>query len=117
MTHMPHRDASIDYLELNVADLERSKRFFGAAFGWTFADYGPTYAEFSDGRMKGGFTTQGEPRPGGALVVLYAETLEGTRAQVQGAGGVIVKEIFAFPGGRRFHFTDPDGYEWGVWSE
>ena len=49
--------------------------------------------------------------------MLYAEDLEATQRDIIRAGGSIVREIFAFPGGRRFHFTDPSGNELGVWSD
>jgi predicted enzyme related to lactoylglutathione lyase len=108
----------INYLELNVRDIAKAKAFYGRAFGWTFTDYGPQYAEFSDGAMKGGFTTQASPSPvGGPLVVLYADKLEAARDSVLAAGGAIKLEIFSFPGGRRFHFNDADGYELAVWSK
>ena len=68
-------DRRIVYIELGVADVERSKAFYGKAFAWTFTDYGPTYCEFSDGRLHGGFTTATPPRPGGPLVILYAVDL------------------------------------------
>jgi predicted enzyme related to lactoylglutathione lyase len=109
-------DRQIDNIEFNVADIERSKAFYAAVFGWTFTDYGPTYCEFSDGRLTGGFTT-GEPvRPGGPLVILYGEDLAATQARVEKAGGTLSKAVFAFPGGRRFQFRDLDGYELAVWS-
>jgi predicted enzyme related to lactoylglutathione lyase len=107
----------IDYIEMNVADIERSKRFYGQAFGWTFKDYGPAYCEFADGRLTGGFTTNGAPAPGGPLVILYANDLSAAQARVEAAGGRIAKPIFSFPGGQRFHFVDPDGYELAVWSK
>jgi predicted enzyme related to lactoylglutathione lyase len=107
----------IDYFEFNVADISRAKKFYGAAFGWSFTDYGPDYCEFFDGRLRGGLTTQGPRNPGGPLIVLHAANLEAVLANVEKAGGAIVRPIFAFPGGRRFHFTDVDGYELGVWSE
>lgn len=116
-TPASHRDRRIDYVEMAVGDLARSKAFYGAAFGWTFTEYGPTYTEFTDGRLKGGFTTAGTPAPGGPLVILYADDLEDALDRVQAAGGRIVRPIFGFPGGRRFHFGDPDGYELAVWSE
>lgn len=106
----------IDNIEFNVADIARSKRFYGDAFGWSFTDYGPTYTEFTDGRIKGGFTT-GEPvRPGGALVILYADDLADAQRRVTAAGGRISRKAFDFPGGRRFHFADLDGYELAVWT-
>jgi len=107
----------IDYIEFTVSDIPRAKSFYGTVFGWTFRDFGSAYCEFNDGRLRGGFTTEGVPKPGGPLVVLYADDLEGTLARVEGAGAVIVRPIFSFPGGRRFHFTDPDGYELAVWSD
>jgi uncharacterized protein len=110
-------DGRIDYIEMNVSDIERSKLFYGRAFGWTFTDYGPTYCEFADGRLTGGFTTHGAPAPGGVLVVLYADDLKGMEQRVAAAGGRISKPIFDFPGGQRFHFLDPDGYELAVWSK
>ncbi|KAB0519415.1 VOC family protein [Pseudomonas extremorientalis] len=110
------KDRQIDNIEFNVSDIARSKAFYGGAFGWTFVDYGPTYTEFSDGRLTGGFTS-GEPvRPGGPLVILYADDLEATQQRLKSLGAVITRETFSFPGGRRFHFTDPDGYELAVWN-
>lgn len=112
-----HHDRCIDYLEFAVADIVRSKAFYGEAFGWTFTDYGPNYCEFTDGRMKGGFDASGPAAPGGPLVVLYGADLTELMDRIEAAGGRIVKPIFEFPGGRRFHFADPDGYELAVWSE
>lgn len=110
------RDRQIDNIEFNVLDIARSKAFYGSVFGWSFVDFGPTYTEFSDGRLTGGFTT-GEPvRPGGPLVILYADDLEETQQRLLAAGAILSREIFAFPGGRRFHFIDPDGYELAVWT-
>lgn len=110
------RDRQIDNIEFNVTDIARSKAFYGEVFGWTFTDYGPNYCEFNDGRLSGGFTTDGAPRPGGALIILYADDLAKTQRRVEAAGAVIVTPVFSFPGGRRFHFRDPDGYELAVWS-
>lgn len=110
------KDLQIDNIEFNVNDIARSKAFYGNALGWTFIDYGPTYTEFSDGRMTGGFTT-GEPvRLGGPLVILYANDLAQTQRKLKAAGATISRETFSFPGGKRFHFIDPDGYELAVWS-
>lgn len=110
-------DRRIDYVEFAVSDIARAKAFYGAAFGWTFADYGPDYCEFADGRLKGGFTTLSPPRPGGPLVILYGDDLPALVAHVEAAGGRIAKPIYDFPGGRRFHFLDPDGHELAVWSK
>ena len=110
------KDCRIDYIEMSVADIDRSKAFYGKTFGWSFKDYGPAYCEFGDGRLTGGFTTNGTPIPGGPLVIIYADDLGDMQRRVEVAGGRISKPIFEFPGGRRFHFLDPDGYELAVWS-
>lgn len=108
-------DGKLDYLELPGGDLPATKAFYGAAFGWKFVDYGPEYAAFDAG-LDGGFDAQAEavrtPLP-----VLFARDLEAMQAKVEAAGGTIVKPIFAFPGGRRFHFRDPAGNELAAWSE
>jgi len=109
-------DRRIDYVELDVADVGRAKKFYGEAFGWSFKDYGPGYCEFADGRLTGGFAA-GQPRgAGGPLVILYANDLADAQRRVEAAGGRIVKPVYDFPGGRRFHFADPDGYHLAVWT-
>ena len=109
-------DRRIDYVELNVADVARAKRFYGAAFGWSFKDYGPDYCEFADGRLTGGFARGEASGPGGPLVILYADNLEDAQRRIEAGGGRIVRPAYDFPGGRRFHFADPDGYQLAVWS-
>ena len=109
-------DCRIDYVEFNVADVARAKKFYGDVFGWTFNDYGLDYCEFRDGRLTGGFA-KGEPAGGGGpLVVLYANDLAAVQRRIEAAGGRIVTPAYDFPGGRRFHFADPDGYQLAVWT-
>jgi predicted enzyme related to lactoylglutathione lyase/pimeloyl-ACP methyl ester carboxylesterase len=113
-----HTHHEIDYIEFLVRDTEASKRFYAAAFGWTFTDYGPDYvAIHGRDREQGGLRRADSVPKGGPLVVLYSADLEATHAAVTAAGGKIVQEIFSFPGGRRFHFEDPSGNELAVWSE
>jgi predicted enzyme related to lactoylglutathione lyase len=116
MSNAEH-DRRIDYLEFSVKSVPDAKRFYGNAFGWRFEDYGPDYASFSDGRLNGGFQTATEVRAGGPLAVIYASDLENMERRITQAGGTIVRPIFSFPGGRRFHFTDPSGNELSVWSD
>ncbi len=112
---------SMDYIEFPATDVEATKRFYNQVFGWDFKDWGPDYVSFHDGRIGGGFTTEAQVAKGGkttgVLIVLYAKNLEETYAKVKQAGGKIVRETFEFPGGRRFHFADPNGNELAVWSE
>jgi predicted enzyme related to lactoylglutathione lyase len=110
-------DRRIDYIEFPVADVAIAKRFYATVFGWTFTDYGPDYTSFSDGRLNGGFRGGEAAVPGGALVVIYAADLASAESAVIAAGGRITQPIFAFPGGRRFHFRDPCGHELAVWSD
>jgi len=110
----------INYVEYPARDLSATRRFFQDAFGWEFADYGPDYIAFSNQGLDGGFfraDMASRTSQGGALVIFYSEKLEDTLARVQAAGGEVVKPIFSFPGGRRFHFTEPSGNEFAVWSE
>lgn len=107
----------MDYVEFSVKFIARSKTFYASVFGWNFTDYGPSYASFTAASIGGGFTTEGSPRPGGHLMVFYVKDLDAALERVKAAGGQIVKPPFTFPGGRRFHFTDPDGYEVAVWSQ
>jgi predicted enzyme related to lactoylglutathione lyase len=110
-------DRQIDYIEFSAKSVPDAKRFYGEVFGWTFEDYGPDYASFADGRLSGGFQTATTGHTGGPLVVIYAADLPAMERKVTQAGGTIVKPIFSFPGGRRFHFTDPSGHELAVWSD
>jgi uncharacterized protein len=110
-------DRRIDYVEFPALDATRSKEFYAAVFGWTFEDYGPDYTSFHDGRLAGGFAADPVGRPAKPLVVIYAADLEAAQQAVERGGGTITRAIFAFPGGRRFHFTDPGGNELAVWSE
>jgi predicted enzyme related to lactoylglutathione lyase len=110
----------IDYIEFQAANLEATKAFFERLLGWKFEDYGPDYTSFADGRIAGGFQRSdkcGTVASGGVLVVLYHPRLEEVRQRAIDLGGKIVRDIFSFPGGRRFHFTEPSGNELAIWSE
>ncbi|MGD0497665.1 MAG: VOC family protein [Bryobacteraceae bacterium] len=111
------QDCCIDYIEFPCADINRVKAFYNGVFGWTFQDDSPAYTSFHDGRIGGGFTKDSRVSPDGPLVVLFAVDLEGIQAKVIQAGGKIVREIFSFPGGRRFHFADPEGNILAVWAK
>ena len=110
----------INYVEFPARDIEATKAFFNSAFGWSFIDYGPEYSAFSDEGINGGFYKSDlsvSTENGSALVVFYSNELENTKLKIVNAGGLIIKPIFSFPGGRRFHFGDPSGNEYAVWSD
>lgn len=110
----------ISYVEFPSKDLAVTKAFFSAVFGWSFSDYGDEYTSFFNEGINGGFfksdlteTTE----TGSALIVFYSRELEQTQSKIENAGGVVIKPTFSFPGGRRFHFADPNGNEYAVWSD
>jgi predicted enzyme related to lactoylglutathione lyase len=110
----------INYIEFPAKNIEATKIFFTEVFGWSFVDYGPEYAAFSNEGIDGGFfksTLTLSTEKGSALVVFFSEELEQTQQKIENAGGAIIKPIFSFPGGRRFHFSDPNGNEYAVWSD
>lgn len=114
-THVHH---GFDYIEIPTTDMDRAEAFYGQAFGWRFTPYGPGYMGINtpDGREAGGLSLTGEVARGSLLVVLFSRDLQKTYDAVVAAGGTIVREIFEFPGGFRFHFLDPSGNELGVWA-
>jgi predicted enzyme related to lactoylglutathione lyase len=111
------QDRRIDYIEFGATDVARTKQFYERVFGWRFQDYGPDYTSFQDGRLSGGFTKDAPVRPANPLVVIYAARLEETEGKITQAGGKIVRQTYSFPGGRRFHFSDPSGNELAVWTD
>ncbi|QYJ84908.1 VOC family protein [Shewanella mesophila] len=114
-----NKHLNINYLEIPVLDIVKTKLFFTQVFGWDFVDYGDSYSCFVDAGIAGGFYLSEQHFDlvkGAPLIVIYSEQLEQTMAEIEQAGGQIVKAIFSFPGGRRFHFKDPNGNEFAVWS-
>ena len=110
---------SINYIEFTVTDMAATKNFYSTAFDWEFTDHAPTYVGIKKpgGGEVGGFTLGESVKSGGPLVVLYSTNLKDSLKRVHNSGGVITKEIFDFPGGRRFEFKDPSGNELAIWSK
>ena len=121
MTESLHRHHAIDYIEIPVVDIAAAKEFYASAFGWAFTDYGSDYAGIQDsarsGAEVGGLAKTDVVQPGGPLVLLFSDNLDASVEAVVAAGGLIVSGPYEFPGGRRFHFSDPSGNELGVWAE
>ena len=110
----------IDYVEFPASNLEQTKRFFTEVFGWEFEDFGPDYSAFTNQGLDGGFfrsEQRATTENGSALIVFFSSDLEKTQEKIERVGGVIINPIFSFPGGRRFHFSDPSGNEYAVWAE
>ncbi len=113
-------DKKIDYIELPANNFDKQQLFFESVFDWSFTDYGPAYRAFSDGQIDGGFyasDARSRAESGASLVIFYALDLEAVQLQIEDAGGEILQTIFSFPGGRRFHFADPHGNEFAVWTD
>lgn len=108
---------SINYLEFQYLDIEKTKNFYSSLFNWDFTDYWDSYTAFKNSGIEGGFFLSNEPMKNGVLVVLYSKQLENIQQKIVEFGGQITKKIFSFPGGRRFHFKDVNGNELAIWSE
>jgi uncharacterized protein len=115
--HVPN---TFDYIEFPVTDasgLARSRAFFGDVFGWTYQNWGEGYSDTQDSGVSSGLNGTPEHCPTYPLVVIYADDLETVREKVLAAKGTVTRDIFSFPGGRRFHFTEPGGNELAAWSD
>jgi len=107
----------IDYIEFKARDLDKTKTFYHNIFGWNFTSYGSEYISFENAGVKGGFHKSKDNIQNGVLVVLYHNNLERVKEKIIEKKGKITQDIFSFPGGKRFHFSDPSGNELAVWSE
>lgn len=114
---------TIDYVEISVTDMNAARDFYGAAFGWSFISYGDEYSGIrtaaepeSSGDEAGGLALAKTVTRGGPLVLIFSDDLDDTLERITAAGGSIVRDPYSFPGGRRFHFLDPSGNEFGVWA-
>lgn len=115
-----NKHEKINYVEFPSNDLDTTKRFFTQVFDWSFKDFGPDYTAFENQGLDGGFFKAdlcSSTSNGAALIIFYSENLEATQNKVEQAGGTIIEPVYSFPGGRRFHFTEPGGNEFAVWSD
>lgn len=115
-----NKHEKLNYVEFPAKNLQQTKDFFHAVFNWSFSDYGPEYSAFSDEGLNGGFfqsELSSNTASGAALLVFYSADIKATLQKVEKNGGVINRPIFEFPGGCRFHFFEPSGNEFAVWSE
>lgn len=114
---MMRDEGRIDYIEIPVTDLDRSREFLSQLFGWEFQEWGPDYYSFNDGRLDGGLRRSEEPAPAsGVLLVFYTQDIDRDYDRVKALGATISQEVIEFPGGKRFHFVDPVGTEFAMWT-
>ncbi len=102
------------YMELPATSTTAMKAFYGDLFGWSFQDWGTDYTAFSESGVDGGFNAGNDHRTKAPLPVIETNDIASMEARVKQAGGAITLATFDFPGGRRFHFTDPSGNELAV---
>lgn len=103
--------ARLGYLELPVREVAAAKAFYAAAFGWRFTDFGADYASTMTSDTNLGLNGDAAQHTAQLLPVIEVDDLTGALAAVEAAGGTVTVAVFAFPGGRRFHFRDPAGHE------
>lgn len=103
--------ARLNYLELPVGNVAGVKRFYADAFGWTFADFGSSYAATTTGDTDVGLQGDRAEATARLLPVIQVDDLDATLHAIEAAGGTVTVPVFTFPGGRRFHFRDPAGHE------
>lgn len=114
------KDFIIDLIEMPSAsaqDLEKTKNFMSSVFGWEYTSWGDEYTDSASTGITHAFNSDAQHKPAMPMIILYAHELEKTKTEIEKNGGKIVKEIFSFPGGRRFHFIEPSGNLMAVWSD
>jgi predicted enzyme related to lactoylglutathione lyase len=108
----------IDLIEFPVKSTEQLKQtrdFFSSVFEWKYTEWGEEYSDTTDSGASSGINADKSATM--PLTVIYSNDLEKTKALVLEHGGTILVDTYSFPGGRRFHFTEPSGNELAVWSE
>lgn len=116
---MANKDNTINYIEFPLANPSATKQFYGSLFGWEFQEWGPNYLSFSGAGIDGGFNGEDKTpvQKPGVLVILFSDDLEASLVAIKDAGATVIRDIYSFPGGRRFHFLDPNGNELAIWAE
>ena len=115
-----YHDKQINFIEFpskSAGDLAAAKKFYSEVFGWSFQDWGDDYSDTRASGVACGINAGASHRPAAPLAIIYVTGLTQAREKVMSAGGKISREIFSFPGGKRFHYIDPAGNELAVWSD
>ncbi len=106
--------ARINFIELPARDLGAARSFYAAVFGWDLADFGPSYSCTTTGQVDLGLQGDMDEAPAMPLPVVLVDDIDAAHAAVEAACGTVSRPVFAFPGGRRFHFRDPNGLELAI---
>lgn len=105
----------IEFPAKSSEGLKETKQFFTDVFGWKYTDWGDDYSDTTDSGASSGVNADGGASM--PLTVIYSEDLDATKAKIVQSGGKIIVDTYSFPGGKRFHFTEPNGNELAVWSK
>ena len=115
-----NKNSKINYVEFPINDkkkFQKAKLFYSSVFKWNYKDWGDDYSDTQDSGVSSGINADSSHNTENLLVVIYVENIKEIKENVKKSGGKIIKDIFSFPGGKRFHFTDPGGNELAVWSD
>lgn len=115
-----NQKAHLDFIEFpakSIDHLLKMKSFYSTVFNWSYKDWGDDYSDTKDSGIGSGLNADPSHKSDHPLAVIYVDGIEVSKESVVSAGGKIIRDIFSFPGGRRFHFTDPTGNELAVWSD
>lgn len=113
-------EGAIAFIECPAPDiekLEKEKAFYSAVFGWSYTDWGNDYADTKDSGIGSGINADPAHRSRHTMPVIYTKNLEAMRDKIAAANGTVTRDIFSYPGGRRFHALDPAGNEIAVCSD
>lgn len=105
------------YVHIHVADMARTKRFYGETLGWRLDTDLPEVGGFWFGSfyLVAGIDQRPESErrySGGMHAAVRVDDIETEREKLA-ARGVAVTAIQSRPWGQRdFWFSDPDGYRW-----
>lgn len=114
----------LSWIDIEQADLEAAKRFYGGLFGWTFVDAGPPDAPARyvvaqlDGQDVAGLAGAGGDGAGASWNTYVAVSdVDAAAPRVEKAGGRVLQPPAAADApGRWAACTDPGGVEFRLWQ-
>jgi uncharacterized protein len=112
--------AQLRHFAIHADDVSRAKRFYEAAFGWTFTPWGPPgFYQIHEVGLLGALQERREPLTGtgmrGFEITLGVDDLKATIKAVEAAGGQVTDGPFTIDGvGDLIFFADPEGNRVGA---